>query len=123
MEIIERPSPNCDDRPAGPPVDMLVLHYTGMPSLDAALERMVDPAAKVSAHYCVDEDGTVFRLVAETARDWENWSPIVKTLGFTDPEVISTFAAAVGPTVGWLKTFGVKFDFLPTYFITALAGC
>jgi tricarballylate dehydrogenase len=59
------------------------------------------------------------KLVAETARDWDNWSPIVKTLSFTDPEVISTFAAAVGPTVGWLKTFGVKFDFLPTYFITA----
>ncbi|MGA7975497.1 MAG: FAD-dependent oxidoreductase, partial [Pseudolabrys sp.] len=69
--------------------------------------------ARNAGHYLDPE------LVAETARDWENWSPIVKTLGFTDPEVISTFAAAVGPTVGWLKTFGVKFDFLPTYFITA----
>jgi tricarballylate dehydrogenase len=58
-------------------------------------------------------------LVAETARDWDNWPAIVKTLGFTDPEVISTFAGAVGSTVKWLKTFGVKFDFLPTYFITA----
>jgi len=58
-------------------------------------------------------------LIAETARDWDNWSSIVKTLGFTDPEVIATFAASVGPTVAWLKTFGVKFDFLPTYFITA----
>jgi tricarballylate dehydrogenase len=58
-------------------------------------------------------------LVAETARDWENWPSIVKTLGFTDPDVIATFAGAVGPTVAWLKSFGVKFDFLPTYFITA----
>jgi tricarballylate dehydrogenase len=58
-------------------------------------------------------------LIAETARDWDNWSSIVKTLGFTDPEVIATFAASVGPTVVWLKSFGVKFDFLPTYFITA----
>ena len=58
-------------------------------------------------------------LVAETARDWDNWPSIVKTLGFTDPDVISTFASAVGPTVAWLKSFGVKFDFLPTYFITA----
>ncbi len=69
--------------------------------------------ARNAGHYLDPE------LVAETARDWENWSPIVKTLGFTDPDVISTFAAAVGPTVGWLKTFGVRFDFLPTYFITA----
>lgn len=58
-------------------------------------------------------------LVAETARDWDNWSPIVKTLSFADPEIIATFADCVGPTVGWLKTFGVRFDFLPTYFITA----
>src|SRR6476659_6184580 len=58
-------------------------------------------------------------LIAETARDRDNWSSIVKTLGFTDPEVIATFAEAVGPTVAWLKSFGVKFDFLPTYFITA----
>ena len=58
-------------------------------------------------------------LIAETARDWDNWPSIVKTLGFTDPDVISTFAKNVAPTVGWLKTFGVKFDFLPTYFITA----
>jgi tricarballylate dehydrogenase len=58
-------------------------------------------------------------LVAETARDRDNWSSIVKTLGFTDPEVIATFAESVGPTVAWLKSFGVRFDFLPTYFITA----
>jgi tricarballylate dehydrogenase len=58
-------------------------------------------------------------LIAETARDWENWSGIVKTLGFTDPDVITTFASSAAPTVAWLKTFGVKFDFLPTYFITA----
>ena len=58
-------------------------------------------------------------LVAETARDRDNWSSIVKTLGFTDPEVIATFVDAVPPTVAWLKSFGIRFDFLPTYFITA----
>lgn len=69
--------------------------------------------ARNAGHYLDPE------LIAETARDWDNWPSIVKTLGFTDPEVISTFAQAVGPTVAWLKSFGVKFDFLPTYFITA----
>jgi tricarballylate dehydrogenase len=58
-------------------------------------------------------------LIAETARDWDNWPGIVKTLGFTDPDVIATFASAAGPTLAWLKSFGIKFDFLPTYFITA----
>ncbi|HEY1858500.1 N-acetylmuramoyl-L-alanine amidase [Acidocella sp.] len=49
---------------------MLVLHYTGMQSAAAALARLCDPAAKVSAHYLVDEDGTVQALVAEQNRAW-----------------------------------------------------
>ena len=58
-----RPSPNWDERPAGAAVDMLVLHYTGMATAEAALDRLCDPAAKVSAHYLIDEDGTVVALV------------------------------------------------------------
>ncbi|HLJ18636.1 MAG TPA: FAD-dependent oxidoreductase, partial [Stellaceae bacterium] len=46
---------------------------------------------------------------------------IVKTLGFTDPELVSGLAAGAGPTLAWLKTLGVRFDFLPTYFITSSA--
>jgi N-acetylmuramoyl-L-alanine amidase len=49
---------------------MVVLHYTGMPSGDAALERMRDPEAKVSAHWMIEEDGRLFRLVAEERRAW-----------------------------------------------------
>lgn len=63
-------SPNADARPAGQPIDTLILHYTGMRSAAAALERLCDPAAKVSAHYLVDEDGGVTALVAEQARAW-----------------------------------------------------
>jgi N-acetylmuramoyl-L-alanine amidase len=47
---------------------MLMLHYTGMQSAQAAIDRLRDPDAKVSSHYVVDEDGTVFRLVAEPQR-------------------------------------------------------
>jgi N-acetylmuramoyl-L-alanine amidase len=49
---------------------MLLLHYTGMASAEAALARLCDPAAKVSAHYLVDEDGTVLALVPEAERAW-----------------------------------------------------
>ncbi len=68
--MIDLPSPNFDRRPDGVPIDMLVLHYTGMPSLQAALARLTDPAAEVSAHYLIDEDGTCYALVAEAARAW-----------------------------------------------------
>ena len=70
MQIIDRPSPNHDARPQGQDVDILVLHYTDMESAEAALSRMTDPAARVSAHYCVDEGGTVYRLVPEDRRAW-----------------------------------------------------
>lgn len=35
-----------------------------------ALARLLDPAARVSAHYLIDEDGTVYRLVDEARRAW-----------------------------------------------------
>ena len=63
------PSPNHDER-GDAPIDMLLLHYTGMKSASEALERLCDPAAKVSAHYTIDEDGTVYVHVAEARRAW-----------------------------------------------------
>ena len=56
---VERPSPNFDERPVDVSVDMLVLHYTGMTSAEAALDRICDPAAKVSAHYLIGRDGKI----------------------------------------------------------------
>jgi N-acetylmuramoyl-L-alanine amidase len=70
VRVIDAPSPNHDDRPDGASVDMLILHYTGMRSGAAAIERLCDPAAKVSAHYVLEEDGRVFRLVPEARRAW-----------------------------------------------------
>ena len=68
--MTERSSPNCDHRPDGVAIDMLVLHYTGMPSVEAALTRLTDPTAKVSAHWLIGEDGAITALVPETMRAW-----------------------------------------------------
>ena len=68
MRFVETPSPNFDERNCRRPVDMVVLHYTGMPSAEAALKRLTDPQSKVSAHYVVGEDGTIYRLVPEEKR-------------------------------------------------------
>ena len=66
--IRDLPSPNQDDRPEGMPIDMLILHYTGMQTGQAAVDRLRDPEAKVSSHYVVMEDGEVLRLVPEARR-------------------------------------------------------
>lgn len=68
LKIVERPSPNHDARPPEVKVDVLVLHYTGMKTAEAALQRLCDPAAGVSSHYTVDEDGTIYRHVPEDRR-------------------------------------------------------
>ncbi len=68
MRLEETPSPNHDERRHT--VDLLVLHYTGMQSGQAALDRMRDPEAKVSAHYMIWEDGRIARLVEESRRAW-----------------------------------------------------
>ncbi len=70
MNLLDRPSPNHGPRPDGVLIDMLVLHYTGMLTAEAALERLCSPAAQVSAHYAIGEDGAVWRLVAEERRAW-----------------------------------------------------
>ncbi len=68
MSLIDLPSPNFNERKGLP--DMVVLHYTGMRTAKDALDRLCDPTAEVSAHYCVDEDGSVYRLVPEERRAW-----------------------------------------------------
>jgi N-acetylmuramoyl-L-alanine amidase len=68
--MIDLPSPNHGPRRDDAPVDVLLLHYTGMRSAEDALARLVDPMAQVSAHYVVGEDGTVWALVPEERRAW-----------------------------------------------------
>lgn len=73
IKLIDRPSPNFGARPTsghGEAVTMLVMHYTGMTSCKAALERLCDARAEVSAHVLIDEDGTAYRLVADEQRAW-----------------------------------------------------
>ncbi|MCI5048786.1 MAG: N-acetylmuramoyl-L-alanine amidase [Rickettsiales bacterium] len=69
MDIIQHPSENFDGR-GDAPIDHLVLHYTGMKTGAEALERLCDPAAEVSSHYLVEEDGRIFQLVDEAERAW-----------------------------------------------------
>jgi N-acetylmuramoyl-L-alanine amidase len=62
------PSPNHDAR--GERADILLMHYTGMATDEAALARLTDKTSKVSSHYFVYEDGRILQLVAESRRAW-----------------------------------------------------
>src|SRR5215472_2073497 len=99
IEIRDRPSPNFGSRGEPAHIDMLVLHYTGMASAEAAIERLCDPDAKVSAHYVIEENGAIWRLVPETLRAshaglscWE---------GRTDLNAVSLGIEIVNPGHEW----------------------
>ena len=68
LTFIHCPSPNHEPRPPGVPLDMLILHYTGMRSSASALQRLCNPQSVVSSHYLIDEEGRLLRLVAEERR-------------------------------------------------------
>ena len=70
MKIVELPSPNFNERQgvAGP--DILIMHYTGMKSCAEAVARLTSAEAKVSSHYTIDEDGTIYAHVPEHLRAW-----------------------------------------------------
>ena len=70
MECVAAPSPNFDERPSDTPIDILLMHYTGMETAAAAVTRLCDANARVSSHYTVDEDGTIFAHVPEDCRAW-----------------------------------------------------
>jgi N-acetylmuramoyl-L-alanine amidase len=70
MIINSHKSPNFNERPGGIRPDIIVLHYTGMTSGEAALQRLCNSEAQVSAHYLAYEDGKIFNLVDDEKRAW-----------------------------------------------------
>ena len=97
VEITQAPSPNWDARHAPP--DMAVLHYTGMRTGAEALDRLRDPAAKVSSHYLVEEDGRVFALVPEERRAWH--AGVSVWAGERDCNAVSVGIEIVNPGMEW----------------------
>lgn len=115
--MIERPSPNHDLRPDGTAIDLVVLHYTGMRTAQAALDRLCDPASKVSSHYVVDEDGAVYRLVDDGRRAWH--AGVASWAGATDINARSLGIEIVNPG----HEFGYRpFPAIQTEAVAALAG-
>lgn len=86
--------------------------FLRMKSEDAVADDFESHFAKHAGHHLDPE------LVAEMAGDFASRSQISKALGLSDPDLISTFAEHAPAAVKWLKSFGVRFDWLPIYFVT-----
>ncbi len=108
------PSPNHDARLL--PVDMILLHYTGMEDAQAALDRLCDPAAKVSSHYLIHEDGKIVQLVPEALRAWH--AGVSSWRGVTDINSCSVGIEIVNPG----HDFGYP-DFPKVQVVATIALC
>lgn len=57
-------------------------------------------------------------LLADSAKDYDRWPPLLKSMNIVDADVVSTFARSAGPTLEWLQGLGVQFDQADTPFIS-----
>ncbi len=64
------PSSNIEPRIGGLSPSILILHYTGLPTVERALDVLSRPDCKVSCHYVIDTDGRIIQMVAEEMRAW-----------------------------------------------------
>lgn len=102
-----RSSPNFGPRKDGLTPDIVILHYTGMSSGQAAEDWLCDPRSEVSSHYLVHRDGEIVQMVPESERAWHagrsSWH------GATDINSRSIGIEIVNPghTLGY-RRFGKK---------------
>lgn len=99
LEIRDWQSPNHGPRNEPVRIDMLVLHYTGMPTAEAAIDRLCDPNARVSAHYVVEENGRIWRLVPEARRAFH--AGVSCWEGESDLNAVSLGVEIVNPGHEW----------------------
>lgn len=65
-----KPAINLNERIDVIAPDILVLHYTGMPSGEQALNWLCVEESQVSCHYLIHDDGRIVQMVPENKRAW-----------------------------------------------------
>lgn len=70
MNIIEKPSTHYNERACK--IDMIVLHATATNTLEETFYYLIEKEEqpRVSSHYVIDRDGTIYRLVDDDKRAW-----------------------------------------------------
>jgi len=106
-KITRKPSPNFNPRPDGIRPSIIVLHYTGMKTMEEALQRLRDQSAQVSCHYLVDRDGTVMQLVDERERAWHAGKSFWRGMGDVNSHSIGIEMVNMGHEYGY-KPFSVQ---------------
>ena len=87
VPALQIPSPNCDDRPPGTPISLIVVHGISMPpgtfggdGIERLFTNTLDPAGhpayadvaalRVSSHFLIRRDGALVQFVPCARRAW-----------------------------------------------------
>ncbi len=77
MKIIHLKSPNYISCKKRRNIQSIVIHYTGMRSLQSAVERLISKKHEVSSHYLISRAGKIMQLVKDNNIAWHagisNW--------------------------------------------------
>lgn len=92
------PSPNINARRNGLTPSLLILHYTGLDSVERSIAVLADPVCQVSCHYVIDEDGHITQMVAEDMRAWH--AGVSSWQGHTDINSMSIGIEIQNPGIG-----------------------
>lgn len=83
------------------------------------MKSLTEVTDDFEAHLAENGTGSVDpELVEEAATGGEHRSALARALSIADPGVIEAFANNAAGAIGWLQGLGVRFDFLPTQFLT-----
>src|SRR3990167_5333766 len=69
-KIIEVPIQHFSVRPDNTDISAIIIHDTGAKTAKSTLNWFLNPASKVSSHYLIDRDGTIYRCVDDESEAW-----------------------------------------------------
>jgi tricarballylate dehydrogenase len=81
------------------------------------MKSLADVTDDFETHLAENGSGAIDPELVEEAAHSQRGA-LAKALSIADPELIERFSGAAGETIRWLQGMGVRFDFLPTQFLT-----
>ena len=104
MNIIFIKSPNFSKKTRNvEKIKFLIIHYTGMQSVRASIQRLTSMKHKVSCHYLIDRQGKIFQMVEDTKIAWHAGKSRWKKLKNLNDHSIGIELANKGHKLGYQK--------------------
>ena len=97
-------SPNFDPKKRKTnQIKFLILHYTGMKTEKAAINRLTDIESRVSAHYLIKQNGEIIILVPDLYTAWHAWKSVWKNYTSLNKDSIGIEIVNPGHDINYKK--------------------